>query len=127
MTWFDTFLDVFKKNDVRFIRYLPDKLQADLESARRAALCECVSGPDERLPVEATFFDLIKHVTGELSALRRSCWFWNGFRSSDWPAGLNDRSKRMPIVGTLEVAVIEHADQRQNALSAGADAAALFC
>jgi len=90
-------------------------------------LRECVSGFDERPPVEAAFFDLIKHVTGELSALRRSSRFRRSFRSNDWTAGLDDSSKCLPIVRALVVAVIEHADQRQNALPAGACAAALFC
>jgi sulfopyruvate decarboxylase alpha subunit len=30
MTWFETFLDVFKKNDVRFISYVPDNVLTPL-------------------------------------------------------------------------------------------------
>ena len=30
MTWSDTFLDVFKKNDVRFISYVPDNVLTPL-------------------------------------------------------------------------------------------------
>jgi hypothetical protein len=98
-----------------------------LRSARTAALFECVSGLGERCPIEATRFDRIKHGASELSALRRSNWLRSGFRSSDWPAGLNHRRRRLLIFGALDVAIIEHADQRQNALSARAYAAALFC
>ena len=96
-------------------------------SARTAALFECVSGLGERCPIETTRFDRIKHGAGELSALRRSNWLRSGFRSSDWPAGLNHRRRRLLIFCALEVAIIKHADQRQNALPAGTDAAALFC
>ena len=30
MTWSETFVDVFKKNDVRFISYVPDNVLAPL-------------------------------------------------------------------------------------------------
>ena len=33
MSWSDTLLDLFKKNDVRFISYVPDKLLMPLIKA----------------------------------------------------------------------------------------------